>query len=484
MACDSEVNATLTKGAGWPWPGTRRLPTEKRVDRSDQQAVAVDRFGHVGTFDAYVSVRTTSDLANAANQSSIEQRELDRYIQAGVAADTEKWEKSPPFTPDSAPAGSGAAGFGDWPAAWQEVRLDALSHDVDALGEDASAQPLQTDLSGLLMTSLPVSADGTAVSGFVDTRFSTHRISTSGGGTRQPGASLDLPALPERPWTAQGLADPSALDTRVTDATDDASGGDGGLGLETMARERFTGTDTSATADGVAPSEMQLDSTVSPAAELPRSTAAALAADPPPEEGEEVQGEEARSLSQPAVDEPSRRSATAVSAVDAEQETPLPLLQSGGSTPTVVQAQARSPRQQAAASGQETAIGDGQAERKPEQDEGQTVLPPASVDASDTTAVSTAVSTDSIGVIDRGLDLEIVAREEASGLSQPAADDSSRRSSVSTADREKDTAAHLERELENTLSNLSAQWQDAPSPHGSFRAGSVRGGSFRAASFK
>lgn len=451
----------------------------------------MDRFGHVGAFDAYVSVRTTSDLANAANQSSIEQRELDRYIQAGVAADTEKWEKSPPFTPDSAPAGSGAAGFGDWPAAWQEVRLDALSHDVDALGEDASAQPLQTDLSGLMMTSLPVSADGTAVSGFVDTRFSTHRISTSGGGTRQPGASLDLPALPERPWTAQGLADPSALDTRVTDATDDASGGDGGLGLETMARERFTGTDTSATADGVAPSEMQLDSTVSPAAELPRSTAAALAADPPPEEGEE-----ARSLSQPAVDEPSRRSATAVSAVDAEQETPLPLRQSGGSTPTMVQAQARSPRQrdretdrerqtgQVAAPGQATAIGDGQAERKPEQDEGQTDLPPASVDASDTTAASTAVSADSTGVIDRGLDLEIVAREEASGLSQPAADDSSRRSSVSAADREKDTAAHLERELENTLSNLSAQWQDAPSPHASFRAGSVRGGSFRAPSFK
>ena len=189
MDCDSEVNATLTKGAGWPWPGSRRLPTEKLVERNDLQAVPVDRFGHVGAFDAYVSVRTTSDLANAANHSSIEQRELDRYIQAGVA--THK-EKSPPFTPDSAPAGSGAAGFGDRPAAWQEVRLDSLNHDVDALGEDASEQTLQADWSELLLTSLPVSVDGTRISGFVDTRFSTHRISTSS-------ASLDLPALLERP---------------------------------------------------------------------------------------------------------------------------------------------------------------------------------------------------------------------------------------------------------------------------------------------
>ena len=126
------------------------MPTAKLVERNDQQAVAVDRFGHVGAFDAYVSVRTTSDLANAANHGSIEQRELERYMQT---RDTDKQagNKSPPFTPDSAPAGNGD-GFGDWPATWQEVRLDPLGQQVD--GGDAIEMALcqgGEDLSELLL---------------------------------------------------------------------------------------------------------------------------------------------------------------------------------------------------------------------------------------------------------------------------------------------------------------------------------------------
>ncbi len=145
------MNSTLTKGAGWPWPGKRRLPIEKLVERNDQQAVAVDRFGHVGAFDSYVSVRTTSDLANAANQGSIEQRDLDRYIQT-TAANKGEEEESPPFTPDCVPAYSGdeflGAGFGDWPTTWQEVRLDPL----DGVSDDAITTALQSgeDLGELL----------------------------------------------------------------------------------------------------------------------------------------------------------------------------------------------------------------------------------------------------------------------------------------------------------------------------------------------
>ena len=153
--CDREVNSTLTKGAGWPWPGKRRLPIEKLVERNDQQAVAVDRFGHVGAFDSYVSVRTSSDLANAANHGSIEQRDLDRYIET-VAADKGEKEKSPPFTPDSVPGYSGdeflGPGFGDWPTTWQEVRLDPLDRDVDGISDDAVTIALQSgeDLGELL----------------------------------------------------------------------------------------------------------------------------------------------------------------------------------------------------------------------------------------------------------------------------------------------------------------------------------------------
>ena len=150
-----EANSTLTKGAGWPWPGKRRLPTEKLVERNDQQAVPVDRFGHVGAYDSYVSVRTTSDLANAANQGSIEQRDLDRYIQT-LATDAGATEKSPPFTPDGDPAVSDGeflgAGFGDWPTTWQEVRLDPLDHDMDDVGDDPITMALQRgeDLGELL----------------------------------------------------------------------------------------------------------------------------------------------------------------------------------------------------------------------------------------------------------------------------------------------------------------------------------------------
>ena len=253
-----------------------------------------------------------------------------------------------------------------------------------------------------------------------------------------------------------------------------------------MARERFTGTSTPATASGVGLSEVQL------ASELASSTAVALAADPP---AEDEPTEEARSLNQLGVDEP-RRSATAVSLIDAEQETQTALLQSAGSAPNV--AQARSPRQLVEAPGQETAPGghgvEDQVERKPKQDEAATVLPPASIDASvDNTHAR--VSTDDMILGNDGLDLaivtrnrylEIVMREDANDLSQPAADDSSRRSSISTVDLEKNAAARLERDLDHTMVNLSARWQDVPSPHGSFRSGSFRGASssFRAGSFK
>jgi hypothetical protein len=184
------------------------VPTEKLVERGDQQALSVDRFGHVGGFDAYVSVRTTSDLGNAANHDSIEQRELNRYIQEGVdppppsgsAAEEllpavggssnaeDRTEESPPFTPDSAPmqlqmndtpaAEFGRnAEFGNWPTTWQEVRLDPLGGTSDDIieatlraGEDLGEILLQEKLR---TSSLPFAPDGTKVAGFVDTQFSS-----------------------------------------------------------------------------------------------------------------------------------------------------------------------------------------------------------------------------------------------------------------------------------------------------------------------
>ena len=134
-----EVNSTLTKGAGWPWEGTRRVPVEKSVENSDQQALSVDRFGHVGsTTDAYVSVRTTSDLANAANYSSAEQRELEQFIHDG------KREGSPPWTADTADGTQPleGPGFGDWPGTWQEVQLEPLGQN-DQFVERAMTQVRQ-----------------------------------------------------------------------------------------------------------------------------------------------------------------------------------------------------------------------------------------------------------------------------------------------------------------------------------------------------
>lgn len=162
-------SSTLTKGAGWPWDGARRVPVERSIATNDQQAVSVDRFGNVGPPDAYESVRTTGDLANAANYSSTEQRELERYIHDGITTGGGKREESPPFTPDDLTADGrqiGGHGLGDWQVTWEEVRSEPFGHVELALsqGEDLGEMLLQDRI----LSSLPFSPDGSQVTGFVD----------------------------------------------------------------------------------------------------------------------------------------------------------------------------------------------------------------------------------------------------------------------------------------------------------------------------
>ena len=59
-----ETGTTLTKGAGWPWEGGRRVPTVRPPTPE--------------RFDAYVSVRSGADLGNKANLNSPEQRMLEQ----------------------------------------------------------------------------------------------------------------------------------------------------------------------------------------------------------------------------------------------------------------------------------------------------------------------------------------------------------------------------------------------------------------------
>lgn len=99
----------------------------------------------------------TVDLANAANHSSIEQRDLERYIKTGddTGTDTEEAGKSPPFTPDSVTAGTDdlGTGFGNWPTTWEEIKLDPLEHGAGDVAGDAVQTALQEgeDLGEVLL---------------------------------------------------------------------------------------------------------------------------------------------------------------------------------------------------------------------------------------------------------------------------------------------------------------------------------------------